>query len=508
MLLMATILIFQFIPVVAQNSSDDIIAGKKIKIFSKILNEERPILISLPNGYDQSKSRYPVMYITDGSEFRLIASGGLIHYLSYWEVPQMITIYIPNTNRDRDLSIDLKIKENGEIVNGPGCDNFLKFLTTELIAYIDSNYRTTDYRMLLGASLGGSFVFNSLLSVPEYFDAYIAVSPHVDPDEEIGLIEKTKVFFQNHKTLNKFLFVPYYEKDYKTTSLSYPKIDKMIREYFPKEFKYQVKTYPGQAHVPKTALLDGLMALFQNWEHIKVPEIIPNAGFIHEGTPLKVELKGYDTGIRYTTDGSEPTRESILYTGPILLTRPTIIKAKTFRTNLGESEVSTAEYKELQELVVEKRIKKMISGLKSQYIEKIVYPTPDSINLEQSKNEIVKTFNINSKTRNEGFIFQFDGYINITKEGQYSFYILSSISSKLFLGKQKLIDYSFAKSGGDPRYTKEEYCYSLYLKPGYYPVRCIYSNRYHHGDEFKISYEGPGIEKQEIPAEVLFHKEN
>lgn len=44
----------------AKKDGDDIIIGKYKKIFSKVLKEERTILVHLPEGYEKSKHKYPV----------------------------------------------------------------------------------------------------------------------------------------------------------------------------------------------------------------------------------------------------------------------------------------------------------------------------------------------------------------------------------------------------------------------------------------------------------------
>lgn len=489
--------------IIAQDSSENISAGKKVKIFSKVLNEERQILISLPSGYEQSKKRYPVIYITDGAESRLIATGGMIKYLGYWEIPQMISVYIPNTNRDRDLSISKTPVEQFEDSGADGGVNFTKFLTQELISYIDNNYRTTDYRILVGYSLGGGFAINALLTAPEYFNAYIAASPHIEFEQE--LLDKTQQFFQSRKTLNRFLFIPYYEKDAKTISLVVPKIIKIIKENLPHGFKYEIKLYKGQGHIPSTAVMDGLLAVFKDWKHIKEPEIIPSNGFLKEGKTIKVEMKGEGSSIRYTLDGTEPTNESALYQEPIIISKPVTIIAKSFRDNLGESDATTAEFKNNPELLPQKEAKDLHPGLNYKYYERRWWILPNSIDIEPVKKGVVGTFSIGNRLKNEEFLFQFDGYLNITQEGAYLFYLLSTVRSKLLLGNVVLIENEFDKTWSDPLYDREEFSCEIYLTPGYYPIRVLYSNVCMYGDTFKISYEGPGFEKKEIPAEVLYH---
>ena len=58
-----------------------------------------------------------------------------------------------------------------------GAEKFHNFLKKELIPYVEENYRASDYKILMGHSLGGTFAAFSLLEHPDVFDAYIAVSP-------------------------------------------------------------------------------------------------------------------------------------------------------------------------------------------------------------------------------------------------------------------------------------------------------------------------------------------
>jgi len=60
------------------------------------------------------------------------------------------------------------------------------------------------------------------------------------------------------------------------------------------------------------------------------PVIETEAGFydLSKGGSIQVVISG-EGDIRYTTDGSEPTRSSRLYQGPITLTKTTVIRART-----------------------------------------------------------------------------------------------------------------------------------------------------------------------------------
>ena len=131
---------------------------------------------------------------------------------------------------------------------------------------------------------------------------------------------------------------------------------------------------------------------------------------------------------------------------------------------------------------------------------------PDNISLKPTKKGITNNFNIDDREKNQGFLYQLEGLLHIEKEGSYRFYLLTTVKSKLFLMDTVIIDIRASKSTGDPLYNKEEYSYEIWLTPGYYPIKVLYTNPWMNGSDFKVSYESTEISKQEIPPEVLFHK--
>lgn len=58
---------------------------------------------------------------------------------------------------------------------------------------------------------------------------------------------------------------------------------------------------------------------------------------------VTIECETYGAEIRYTTDGSEPTADSELYTGPIAVSSPMLVRARAFADNLFDSEISECE---------------------------------------------------------------------------------------------------------------------------------------------------------------------
>lgn len=77
---------------------------------------------------------------------------------------------------------------------------------------------------------------------------------------------------------------------------------------------------------------------------VETPVFAPVAGTYADSVNFTLSCATSDAEIRYTTDGTEPTETSTLYTAPILLTATTTVKAKAFKTAWFASETATAAY--------------------------------------------------------------------------------------------------------------------------------------------------------------------
>ena len=85
---------------------------------------------------------------------------------------------------------------------------------------------------------------------------------------------------------------------------------------------------------------------------LDAPVFSPAAGTYADSVTFSITCANEGAEIHYTTDGSEPTETSTLYTTPITLTTTTTVKAKAFMTNWLASETSTAVYNIVYEPVL------------------------------------------------------------------------------------------------------------------------------------------------------------
>lgn len=172
------------VPVFAQDAVRAPIAfGETRVLMSRTLGEERALNILLPESYSpDSAKRYPVIYLLDGGiDEDYFHLAGLIRFGSWLWVDwlqESIVVGIVNVDRKRDFTHPTSIaKDKEQFPTTGGSAAFIRFLGDELVPYVDSAYRTSDDRLLIGQSLGGLIGTELLFTRPALFTRYLLVSP-------------------------------------------------------------------------------------------------------------------------------------------------------------------------------------------------------------------------------------------------------------------------------------------------------------------------------------------
>lgn len=251
-----------------------------LTIHSKILNEERKVYVHRPKADSASANqRVAVLYVLDAdNHFELLSQ--YADYLSRPDVgamPRLLVVGIPNTptSRTRDLTptssnTNYEGKADTSAYKGSGGNPaFLRFIQTELIPAIDQTYPTRPYRIFAGHSFGGLAVINCLLTQPDLFEAYIAVSPSLWWDKRY-LVTRANQALKSGATLPKRLFLSdgneggsdsFFHKDLLS-------LDSLLAKKQLKQLDYRYRHYPTETHMtePLVAYFDALRFLFEGWE--------------------------------------------------------------------------------------------------------------------------------------------------------------------------------------------------------------------------------------------------
>ncbi len=157
--------------------------GESVSLRSVVLGEERTLNIALPADYaDNDTTHYPVIYLLDGSaDEDFIHVAGALQFASMewiaWQQPSIL-VGIANVDRQRDFTFPTSIaKDKEQYPTTGGSAAFIDFLGRELVPYVDTHFRTTVDRLLIGQSLGGLLATEVLFKQPALFQRYLIVSP-------------------------------------------------------------------------------------------------------------------------------------------------------------------------------------------------------------------------------------------------------------------------------------------------------------------------------------------
>ena len=252
--------------------------GQRFVLHSKILKEDRPYLVYVPPSYDNSKylpQKYPVLYLLDGDS-QLPWASGVVYFMSAginfnYQIPELIIVAIPNTDRTRDLTPthtlhDFSGKVNPSQAATGGGDNFLDFLQEELIPHIEAEYRTQPYRALVGHSFGGLFALHALLSRPQLFQAYLAMDPSIWWDNQV-LTRRAEAMKTNEFPGPVYICMSDGNAAPAPWEIAIHDLVKSLRTKSPPGFRASLEYFKSENHVslPLLGLYHGLDFVFEGY---------------------------------------------------------------------------------------------------------------------------------------------------------------------------------------------------------------------------------------------------
>ncbi len=243
---------------------NDLMLAKYHKIYSEKIGEDREIYVSIPEEYEKSGKKYPVIYMMDG-EFN--ATPGLIGSIRYLEflsqIPEFIVVGIKNTNRDKDVYPEEVTYRDGTKAGGRA-NQYLSFIQDELIPFIKRTYRTEDYKILFGTSNTGFTTVYAMLSGRTTFSAYIAASATLSIP---SFTASRDSLVKNWKGGEKFLYLVMGEHDFPTIIRLNGALKEVIDINKPEGLTCRLSVIEGEGHVPASSMTEGLKGLFHDWKY-------------------------------------------------------------------------------------------------------------------------------------------------------------------------------------------------------------------------------------------------
>jgi Predicted hydrolase of the alpha/beta superfamily len=468
---------------------------KKDSLQSDVLKQNRKISIFLPEGYDAKDARFPVLYVldADGRDQHIVPTARFLSVNN--KMPKAIVVGIFNIDRNHDFLPDSSQSAN----TGGGADNFVQFFKKELIPYINKNFKTESFNVLIGHSYGGVFVMHALLNDPDLFDAYIAIDPSFWYKNKMQ-VKSAQNEFLKAKNWNKPIFISGREgggmNDMGITSM-----EKLLKSSAPTGLKWKVVAYSNEDHgsVPFKSTYDGLRYIFDNGGNFTV---FPMAGILPKGTTAYAFVQNLNPNLRYTTDGTEPTVNSPICKQKIEIKKPCTLKVKSVASNYKNIPSVTRVFSEGEYMNGQQSVDNLKPGLKYSYYEGVWDSVPDFSKLTPKKTGTTDKLDLSFALKKDSFGVQFEGYLHITKKDLYDLWIASDDGSKTYLNNQLLFDNDGLHSADNPVVKL------VPLNPGYYPIRIDFFERT--GDQSVTLGWVTGkktLQPLPIPKEMLFYKE-
>jgi len=257
------------VPLVAQTSTasdSSITIGVARHIHSTVLGEDRPYLVyEQPGSHGQSM---PLIVLLDGDGHFHHATGAVRFLTDQGRLPPLRVVAVPNTSdRTRDLTPAV-VSDTAQRTATPtagGADRMLRFLSDELVPAVERDYGPAPYRVLIGHSLGGLVAAYALLTRPEVFQAYIAISPSMWWDHQ-RLIDSLAARLSRQPPLRGWFYATIGALEPADRMIApFQRMEGVMRDHAPPTLEWRFSLLPGEDHgsTPHRSIYDGLETIFR-----------------------------------------------------------------------------------------------------------------------------------------------------------------------------------------------------------------------------------------------------
>lgn len=247
------------LPATASNVVEETISigdATRISMYSKALEQNRHLLVHLPENYTESEKRYPVLYLIDGGRHfkHAIVSTQLLQ--NQQRVPELIIVAISNNDKkhhDPDR----------------GKEKFTLFIKNDVMSYVDKNYRTSGLNTLFGHTKAGWLTIELLASHPELFRNYISASAPLQYDE-VDMYNKIFAYSKTKKAHEKSLYftLSTEAEESKLYSDAFNNFIKLLTANPPKNLDWRYEFLASHTHMTTSipAFYNGMTHVFSSYQ--------------------------------------------------------------------------------------------------------------------------------------------------------------------------------------------------------------------------------------------------
>ena len=299
----------------------ELLGAKAESIASHVLGQNRAIEVYLPEEAPRQPSqRFETLYVLDGDWNARIVIQTVNFMRQLGMIPPIIVVSVPNyfdahgtNSRDRDLTPSAVADEP----RSGGAADFLTFLKSELIPFVDQHYPANGTHLVHGHSYGGLFLMYVLENEPQLFDGYLVLDPAMWWDHDAfkaGLRARLATLPGHGKAVYIAGRTGLGAKD-----MGLDDLEPILQAGFPKSLHWQMRLYEDETHdsLKLKATYDALKYVYGGYTQ-DPPEVAPEQGIMLRNQAVRMAVFGQRLDVHYTTDGSEPSDSSPALNGGAL----------------------------------------------------------------------------------------------------------------------------------------------------------------------------------------------
>jgi predicted alpha/beta superfamily hydrolase len=284
-------------------------------VHSSVLNEDRAIDVYEPDDLDDDPSaRYETLYVLDGEWNGELVAQIVAFTRGVGFMPPVIVVSVPNfvdangiNSRDHDFTPTVSSEQE----RSGGAKDFLAFIKTELIPYVDAHHPTNGLRSIHGHSYGGLFLFYVLMNDPALFDGYLVLDPALRWDHRMfdALLEAK---LPTLATDGKAIYVAG-RAGRAFDGMGLAGVEPIFKAHAPKALHWNIVAYPDETHdsLKLKGTYDALKFVYAGYSNEDVA-FVPAGGTLIRGKPFALHFPHRNDRLdaHYTTDGSTPDGDS------------------------------------------------------------------------------------------------------------------------------------------------------------------------------------------------------
>lgn len=170
----------------------------------------------------------------------------------------------------------------------------------------------------------------------------------VNKEEYTTIWDDVNIFYTGGNNATDLIIKVYNQKNKLVNFKQMPFQDEKVTlpaTFFKENESYKIELTAMYKDYSEIAKSDSIIIHVLDKQTVNPVYVNKNYTFIKKGTMVTLTSDTKDATIYYTTDGSNPTKESTVYKEPIVINEDMKLKTYATRTNMNDSDINTYDFK-------------------------------------------------------------------------------------------------------------------------------------------------------------------